>query len=73
MPLTFKEEIELQAAFMHIKRERRESLQAMFGGTQLRAKSRVEDAKTLAKDAKDCKKNWAPFPAWRCRISAYRS
>ncbi|GJI88166.1 MULTISPECIES: hypothetical protein [Duganella] len=62
MPLTFKEEIELQAAFMHIKRERRESLQAMFGGTQLRAKSRVEDAKTLAKDAKDCKKKLGAIP-----------
>lgn len=62
MPLTFKEEIELQAAFMHIKRERKESLKAMFGGTQLRAKSRLEDAKTLAKDAKDCKKKLAAIP-----------
>ena len=56
MPITFEEEIELQAAFMHIKRERKESLSAMFSGTQLKPKSRVEDAKTLAKDAKDCKK-----------------
>jgi hypothetical protein len=62
MTLTFKEEIELQAAFMHIKRERRESLHAMFNSTQLRPKSRVEDAKTLAKDAKDCKKKLGAIP-----------
>ncbi|ELX12943.1 hypothetical protein Jab_1c15590 [Janthinobacterium sp. HH01] len=62
MPLTFNEEIALQAAFMHIKRERRESLQAMFNGTQLRPKSRVEDARTLAKDAKDCKKKLSAIP-----------
>ncbi|RFP08962.1 MULTISPECIES: hypothetical protein [unclassified Duganella] len=62
MPLTFNEEIALQAAFMHIKRERKESLRAMFNGTQLRAKSRVEDAKTLAKDAKDCKKKLGAIP-----------
>ncbi|MES2164552.1 MAG: hypothetical protein V4476_25640 [Pseudomonadota bacterium] len=62
MPLTFKEEIELQAAFMHIKRERKESLRAMFSGTQLKPKSRVEDAKTLAKDAKECKKKLGAIP-----------
>jgi hypothetical protein len=62
MPITFEEEIELQAAFMHIKRERKESLNAMFSGTQLKPKSRVEDAKTLAKDAKDCKKKLAAIP-----------
>ena len=62
MPITFKEEIELQAAFMHIKRERKESLNAMFSGTQLKPKSRVGDGKTLAKDAKDCKKKLAAIP-----------
>lgn len=62
MALTFKEEIELQAAFMHIKRERRESLQAMFGGTQLVAKSRVADAKALKKDAEDLSKKMAAIP-----------
>ncbi|HAT32152.1 MAG TPA: hypothetical protein DCW29_15240 [Janthinobacterium sp.] len=62
MALTFKEEIELQAAFMHIKRERRESLQAMFGGTKIRAKSRVEDAKALLSSAKECKKTLAALP-----------
>jgi hypothetical protein len=49
-----KEEIELQAAFMAIKRERRESLREMFTGTQLNPKSRVEDAKNLATDGKAC-------------------
>lgn len=62
MPLTFNEEIALQAAFMHIKRERKESLKAMFGGTQLRPKSRLEDAKTLAKEAKECKKKLGALP-----------
>lgn len=62
MALTFKEEIELQAAFMHIKRERKESLRAMFVGTQLKPKSRLEDAKTLAKSAKECKDKLAAVP-----------
>ena len=62
MALTFKEEIELQAAFMHIKRERKESLRAMFAGTQLKPKSRVEDAKALAKSAKESKDKLAALP-----------
>lgn len=62
MALTFQEEIELQAAFMHIKRERRESLQAMFAGTKLKPKSRLEDAKTLAKSAKACKDSLEALP-----------
>jgi hypothetical protein len=62
MPLTFAEEIELRAAFMEIQRERKESLRQMFAGTQLRAKSRVEDAKTLAKEAKAAKEKVAAIP-----------
>ncbi len=60
--LSFKEELELEAAFMHIKRERRESLKVMFEGTQLRAKSRREDAQTLAKSAKECKDKLKALP-----------
>lgn len=62
MALTFNEEIALQAAFMHIKRERRESLQAMFQGTKLRPKSRLDDAKALKKSAEDVKKKLAAVP-----------
>lgn len=62
MALTFKEEIELQAAFMHIKRERKESLREMFSGTQLKPKSRFADAKTLAQSAKDSKDKLAAVP-----------
>ena len=60
--LSFKEELELEAAFMHIKRERRESLKVMFEGTQLRAKSRREDAQTLAQSAKECKDTLKALP-----------
>lgn len=62
MALTFKEEIELQAAFMHIKRERKESLREMFSGTQLKPKNRLADAKTLAQSAKDSKDKLAAVP-----------
>ncbi|HVZ46858.1 MAG TPA: hypothetical protein VHA82_23830 [Ramlibacter sp.] len=62
MPLTFTEEIELRAAFMEIQRERKESLRQMFTGTQLVAKSRVEDAKTLAKEAKAAKEKVGAIP-----------
>jgi hypothetical protein len=62
MPLTFKEEIALQAAFMEIKRERRLALQKMFEGTQLIPKSRVEDAKTLLAEAKNVKKAVSAIP-----------
>jgi hypothetical protein len=62
MPLTFQEETKLREAFSAIERERRESLRAMFNDTHLRPKSRVEDAKTLAKSAKDAKKSLAAIP-----------
>ena len=62
MPLTFQEEIQLKEAFALIDKERKESLRAMFDGTQLRPKSRVEDAKALAKSAKDCKKAIGAIP-----------
>jgi len=62
MPLTFKEDIALQAAFMEIKRERRLALQNMFDGTQLIPKSRVEDAKTLLQEAKAIKKSIGAIP-----------
>lgn len=62
MPITFAEEIELRAAFMAIKKERKDSLRLMFAGTQLKPKSRLEDAKTLAKEAKACKQKLAAVP-----------
>ena len=62
MPLSSKEESELQTAFLMIKREREESLRTMFTGTQLKPKSRIEDAKTLAKSAKECKDKLAAVP-----------
>jgi len=62
MPLTFKEELALQAAFMEIKRERRLALQKMFEGTQLIPKSRVEDAKNLLLEAKNMKKAIGTIP-----------
>jgi hypothetical protein len=51
MPLTMKEEIALQPAFMHISRVRNESLRQMFSGTQLVPKSRLEKVKASAVDA----------------------
>lgn len=62
MAMTFEEEIRLQAAFMHIKRERKESLRTVFVGTQLRPKSRAEDAKALCKSVKDSKDKLAALP-----------
>jgi len=52
VPLTMQEEIRFRAAFMEIKRERRESLRQMFQGTRLVPKSLLDDAKTMATDAK---------------------
>ena len=62
MALSFAEEIELRAAFMEITRERKESLRRMFAGTQLKPKSRIKDAQTLAKEAKEVKKKIAAVP-----------
>lgn len=62
MPLTMQEEIALRAAFMEIQRERKASLRVMFAGTQLKPKSRLEDAMTLAKEAKTLKKELAAVP-----------
>ncbi len=62
MPLTFKEEIALNAAFMEIKRERRLALQFMFEGTKLIPKSRAKDAKTLFAEANAIKKAVAKIP-----------
>src|SRR5258706_4770118 len=52
VPLTMQEEIRFRAAFMEIKRERRESLKQMFQGTRLVPKSLLQDAKKMATDAK---------------------
>lgn len=62
MALTPKEEIELQTAFRAIEEERTKSLQAMFGGTQLIPKSRVDDAKAMKKDAQDIRKKMEAIP-----------
>ena len=56
MALTFQEEIALRAAFMEIQRERKQSLRAMFEGTRLVRKSKLEDAKEVLKEAKKAKK-----------------
>lgn len=56
MALTFQEEIALRAAFMEIQRERKQSLRAMFEGTRLVRKSKLEDAKEVVKEAKKAKK-----------------
>ena len=50
MALTFQEEIALRAAFMEIQRERKQSLRAMFEGTRLVRKSKLEDAKEVLKE-----------------------
>jgi hypothetical protein len=62
MTLSFQEEIALNAAIMAIKRERSTSLNSMFSGAQLAPKSRLQDAKTLANEAKDCKKKIEAVP-----------
>jgi hypothetical protein len=54
MPLTIVEETELNAAFMAIRKERKDSLRLMFAGTQLQAKSRLTDAQALATNAEAC-------------------
>jgi hypothetical protein len=62
MPLTFAEEIKLRAAFMSIRRERKDSLRLMFAGTQIQPKSLLKDAQALATEAKACKAKVAAVP-----------
>lgn len=62
MPLSPTEEIELRAAFSAIDKERKDSLRAMFAGTQLQPRSRIADAKTLADEAKAVKAKVAAVP-----------
>ena len=62
MPLTMQEEIALRAAWMEIRRERKNSLRDMFTGTQLKRKSAFADAKSIADDAKKAKKAVAQIP-----------
>src|ERR1700730_15255517 len=62
MPLTFAEEIKLRAAFMSIRRERKDSLRLMFAGTQLQPKSLLKEAQALATEAKACKAKVAAVP-----------
>lgn len=62
MALNFQEETALSKAIDEFMLERRTSLNSMFVGTQLILKSRAEDAKTLAKEAKACKEKIAAVP-----------
>jgi hypothetical protein len=62
MPLSSQEETQLRLAFVEIDNERKESLRKMFAGTQLKPKSRLEDAKTLAQSAKASKDKLAAVP-----------
>jgi len=62
MPLPTSEELKLQIALMEIKKERKRSLNAMFQGTQLILKSKLNTAKEAKQFADDAKKLMKKVP-----------